>query len=113
MAVKGKPAAKRAEKKKSRIPKTTGISAARRAKTKRKTNLYKLCSEMNKLCIDAVDKEVVKRFKTLIDTSADEITKTSLHAVLSNPREVDFSSFHESILPYVKHYVFMIKRAKK
>jgi hypothetical protein len=82
-------------------------------KTRKKTSLLKLCSEMNKLVLDAVDKEIVKRFKILIDTSAEEITKTSLHAVLSSPDEVDINTFHESLQPYVKHYLFMVKRSCK
>ncbi len=82
-------------------------------KPKKKTNLHKLYSEMNKHAFDAVDKEVVKRFKTLIDTSAEEITKTSLDQIFSKTTEVDISSFHESLQPYIKHYVFMVKRVKK
>jgi hypothetical protein len=79
-------------------------------KPRRKTNLYKLCTEMNKNILDAVDKEVVKRFKTLIDTSAEEITKISLDTILSNPMEVEITSYHESLQPYIKHFIFMKKR---
>jgi len=86
---------------------------AKSGKARRKNNLLKLCSEMNRLVIDAVDKEVVKRFKTLIDTSADEITKASLDAILKNPGDVEVGSFHESIQPYLKHYIFMAKRNSK
>ncbi|HDP81471.1 MAG TPA: hypothetical protein ENN21_11570 [Spirochaetes bacterium] len=109
------PAKSKSPVKKPRKPAVSAAEAprAKKGKPKRKTNLYKLCSEMNRLCLDAVDKEVVKRFKTLIDTSAEEITKTSLHSVLSSPLEADLGAFHESIQPYVKHYVFMVKRAKK
>lgn len=79
-------------------------------KPRRKTNLYKLCTEMNKNILDAVDKEVVKRFKTLIDTSAEEITKISLDTILSNPMEVEINTYHESLQPYIKHFIFMKKR---
>jgi hypothetical protein len=79
-------------------------------KPKRKSNLLRLCSEMNKYATDAVDKEVVKRFKTLIDTSAEEITKSSLDSILSKNSEVDITNFHESLQPYIKHYVYMVRR---
>ncbi len=109
-----------AQKKKSGTGKSKPVSDKGKAKPKaksgkprRKSNLLKLCSVMNKLVIDAVDKEVVKRFRTLIDTSADEITKTSLDSVLKNPGDVEVSSFHESLQPYIKHYIFMAKRSLK
>ncbi|MBP7603085.1 MAG: hypothetical protein KBA15_04110 [Spirochaetes bacterium] len=109
-----------AQKKKSATAKARPVADREKAKPKaksgkprRKNNLLKLCSEMNRLVIDAVDKEVVKRFKTLIDTSAEEITKASLDAVLKNPGDVEAGSFHESLQPYIKHYIFMVKRNSK
>ncbi len=57
----------------------------RQKKIRKKNNLHRLCVEMNRLVIDANDKEYVRRFKTLIDTSAEEITKSSLDMVLSRP----------------------------
>ena len=109
-----------AQKKKSATAKARPVADREKAKPKaksgkprRKNNLLKLCSEMNRLVIDAVDKEVVKRFKTLIDTSAEEITKAILDAVLKNPGDVEAGSFHESLQPYIKHYIFMVKRNSK
>jgi hypothetical protein len=68
---------------------------------------------MNKVASDAVDKEIIKRFKTLIDTCEEDITKSSLLQVLKNSKDVDVNSFHESLQPYIKHYIFMVKRNKK
>ena len=82
----------------------------RSKKHKKKANLLKLYAEMNKYVVDAVDKEVVKRFRILIETSADEITKASLSQVLSRYHDVNISSYHESIQPYIKHYIYMVKR---
>ncbi len=90
-----------------------GAKPGKQKKTKRKTNLYKLYSDMNKRVHDAVDKEVVKRFKTLIDTSAEEITKSALDSVLHNPLEAEASNYEEGIQPYIKHYIFMVKRGAK
>ena len=91
--------------------KTSPSTKAKR--TKRKTNLLKLSTTMNKLAHDAVDKEVVKRFKTYIDTATEDISKTNLDQILKNSEELELSSFNESLQPYVKHYLFMKKREDK
>ena len=88
-------------------------SRVKRGRAKRKNNLLKLCSEMNKYYIDAVDKEIVKRFKTLIDTSEEDITKTSLINILKDPGNTELSQFNESFQPYIKHYLFMVKRESR
>lgn len=81
-----------------------------RKKTKRKTNLLRLCTTMGKEAEDAVDKEITRRFKTLIDTSDEDIPKTKIDIVLKQPNSVDINEFDESLQPYIKHYLFMIKR---
>ncbi len=94
-----------------KIPAKTTTS---KNKGKKRSNLLKLCSEMNNYVIDANDKEIIKRFKTSISSSIeDDITKTSLELILKTPKEVDVSEFTENIQPYIKHYLFMIKRKKK
>ena len=82
-------------------------------KKKKNANLSKLCTEMSKIAVDAVDKEVIKRFKTMIDTSEEDITKTSLNLIMKEPKNVDLNNFHEGLQPYIKHYLFMSKRNKK
>jgi hypothetical protein len=82
-----------------------------RANTKiKKINLLKLYSEMNKLSNDAVDKEVIKRFKIIIETSEEDITKKSLKLILKEPKNVNISDFNDSLQPYIKHYLFLMKR---
>jgi hypothetical protein len=83
-----------------------------KVKTK-KVNLLKLYSEMNKLTNDAVDKEVIKRFKIIIDTSEEDITKKSLLLILKEPKNVTVSDFGDSLQPYIKHYLFLIRRNKR
>lgn len=80
---------------------------------KRKTNLLRLCSDMSKYAVDANDKEIIKRFKTTILTSTDDISKSNLDIILNTPNETDLSVFSESLQAYVKHYLFMVKRSKK
>lgn len=95
-------------------PKTTTktVSQRRTRKTGRKVNLLKLCTEMNKMSHDAVDREIIKRFRTIIDTGEEDISKVKLSGVLNDPKNVDLSEFHESHQPYIKHYLFMLKRDK-
>ena len=68
---------------------------------------------MNKLTNDAVDKEVIKRFKIIIDTIEEDITKKSLLQILREPKSVTVSDFSDTLQPYIKHYLFLIKRNKR
>ena len=104
------------------VRKTTKKTAAKKARTtpkgaakvarvnKRKTNLLKLYAEMNKLIVDAVDREIIKRFKIIVETGEDDITKQSLLTVLKEPDATDPMSYEERLQPYIKHYLFMLKR---
>jgi hypothetical protein len=76
----------------------------------KKNNLLKLYSEMNKLSKDAVDKEVIKRFRIIIDTSEEDITKKSLELILNDQKNVNMTDFSDSLQPYIKHYLFLTKR---
>lgn len=104
---------------KSKTPTKSGKSTSKApSKTpakgkKRKTNLLRLCSEMNKYVIDANDKEIIKRFKTTIFSSSEDISKSSLDIILNSPKDVEIGLFSEILQPYIKHYLFMMKRDKK
>ncbi len=91
----------------------TAKKKAKSSRSAKKTSLLKLCAAMNKYVIDAVDKEIVKRFKILIDTIDDDITRQQLDQIMKDPESVELASFHEGLQPYVKHYIFMVKRNKK
>jgi len=84
--------------------------ADKKASLKRKTNLLKLYTAMTKMVIDAVDKEVVKRFKIIIDSAERDITKATLTEITKHNTMIDVSLFGEGLQPYVKHYIFMKKR---
>lgn len=77
---------------------------------KKKTNMLRLYSEMNKFVADAVDREILKRFKIIIESADDDITKSSVDAVIKHTDEIEVRQYHESLHPYIKHYVFMKKR---
>ena len=81
---------------------------------KKKPNLKKLLSKMDAMSFDAIDREVVKRFKILIETTNSDITKTMLEEILKNTKNnVDISIIDESIQPYIRHFLLMLKRASK
>lgn len=81
-------------------------------KNVKKTNLTKLYNHMHKMSIDAVDSEVIKRFKILIDACEEDLLKANIDTLIAEPKSADTSIFPEGFQPYVKHYVFMIKRDK-
>ena len=85
---------------------------AQKPKRKKNKNLSRLHSEMNKMVLDAVDREVIKRFKIIIDTSEEDLTKVNLTQLLKEPKSVDMSIYDESLQAYIKHYLFMKKREK-
>jgi len=81
-------------------------------KNVKKTNLTKLYNHMNKMSIDAVDSEVMKKFKVLIDSAEEDVPKAIIDSLISDPKTSDTSVFPEGLQPYVKHFIFMKKRMK-
>lgn len=77
---------------------------------KRKGNLMRLYTRMNKMTEDAVDREVVKRFRIIIDASEDDLPKTVIDTIIKAPLEVEVSDFDENMQPYLKHFIYMTKR---
>lgn len=92
---------------------TTVKKSTKKSRSTRKTNLLKLCSVMSKLAHDAVDKEVVKRFKILIEANDEDITKVELNTILKHYDGIELNQFHEGLQPYIRHYVFLMKRRAK
>ncbi|MBP8084279.1 MAG: hypothetical protein KAZ87_13855 [Spirochaetes bacterium] len=92
---------------------TTVKKTMKKNRIKKKTNLLKLYSVMNKLTHDAVDKEVVKRFKILIDSSDEDFTKAEVDGIIKHNQNLDLTHYHEGLQPYIRHYVFMAKRKIK
>ena len=56
---------------------------------KRKVNLLKLYELLNDLAKDAVDKEVAKRFKAIIDACEVDIKKTDLVNITRHYEKID------------------------
>lgn len=92
------------------MPVTGTKTGKKTRKNVRKTNLLRLYNRMTKLSSDAVDNEIVKRFKILVDASEEDLPKIEIDALLNNLSNIDTHTFPEGLQPYVKHYVFMVKR---
>ena len=92
-------------------PKAKSTTTKVRKNTK-KTNLTKLYNQMHKMSLDAVDNEIIKRFKILIDASEDDVSKNDVDQLMNDPKNSDASIFPEGLQPYVRHYIFMSKRQK-
>ncbi len=93
--------------------KKTNTTAVKKIKLKKKTNLMKLYSVMNKMSENAVDNEVIKKFKIIIEASEFDITKVALDGILKRPNDVVIKSFHESLHAYINHFLYMDKKNKK
>jgi len=79
-------------------------------KNLKKTNLLRVYNYMTKLSSDAVDNEILKRFKILIDASEEDLPKADIDTLLNDYKNADIHAFPEGLQPYVKHYLFMVKR---
>ena len=94
------------------MPAKAKSTAKKVRKNIKKTNLTKLYNQMHKMSLDAVDNEIIKRFKILIDASEEDVPKIDIDQLVSDPKSTDTSTFPEGLQPYVKHYIFMTKRDK-
>ncbi|MFA5518754.1 MAG: hypothetical protein WDA74_05800 [Spirochaetota bacterium] len=92
------------------MPVTGNKTGKKTRKNARKTNLLRLYNRMTKLTSDAVDNEIVKRFKILIDASEEDLPKIEIDTLLNDHNNIDTHAFPEGLQPYVKHYIFMVKR---
>lgn len=78
---------------------------------KRKVNLLKLHTHMHQISHDAVDKEITKRFKTVVDSAEEDISKNLLASIMKHYDTLDLNQFGEGMQPYIRHYIFMLKRS--
>lgn len=85
----------------------------KKGRSTRKVNLSRLYTAMNKMSEDAVDKEILKRFKILIDSCDQDLTKIAVDSVFKSPDAVDINEFHEGLQPYIRHYIYLVKKSAK
>jgi hypothetical protein len=67
---------------------------------------------MERLVVDAVDKGVCKRLRELIATGEVRIHPPLLRSMIRKPESVDVESVPEALLPFFRHYRFMLRREK-
>jgi len=68
---------------------------------------------MEELPFDAIDKEVCKKFRELLVTSAIPVDSGIVHAMLRAPENVSIESVPDELRPFFRHYQFMVNRDKR
>lgn len=69
-----------------------------------------IIAEMEKEAVDAVDSEVCKRFRQMVETEELIVSAADIKSLMQNPEKMDPSSFPEGVVPFLRHYRFMKKR---
>jgi len=68
---------------------------------------------MEELSLDAIDKEVCKKFRELLATGSIPVHLSMIHAMLRTPENVSIESVTDELRPFFRHYQFMVSRDKK
>jgi len=71
-----------------------------------------LISQMEAMSFDAVDAEVCKRFRQLLDKNEISVNAEPLRAFVANPEDSEIANFPDEIRPFLRHFRFMRKRQK-
>jgi hypothetical protein len=83
-------------------------------KNAKKKNLNVLLKEMEKLSEEPNDREICKKFKLLIESNVElDIPRQTMNEIIEDPEGIDDKDIPESIMPFIRHYIFMRKRAQK
>jgi hypothetical protein len=83
-------------------------------KSAKKKNLNILLKEMEKLSEEPNDREICKKFKLLIESNVElDIPRQTMSEIIENPENTEDKDIPESILPFIRHYIFMCKRSEK
>lgn len=77
------------------------------------SGVSKLLTSMKKMIEEVNDQEICRRLEILMNTEKDDLPGTMIKALLQSPADFDPSEVPEPYTQYVKHYLFMIKRAER
>ena len=73
----------------------------------------KLLEAMRSLCNEVNDQEICRRLETLMHTSKDDLSLSSITQLTENPLVFDPKEIPEPYTMYVKHFIYMVKRNEK
>lgn len=77
------------------------------------SGIARLLSSMKKMIEEVNDQEICRRLEILMNTEKDDLPPAMIKTLLQNPTGFDPSEVPEPYTQYVKHYLFMIKRADR
>ncbi len=73
----------------------------------------KLLSNMRKMIQEVNDQEICRRLDILMNTEKEDLPSQMVRRILDEPETFDPSEVPEPYTQYVKHYLYMIKRAQR
>lgn len=79
----------------------------------RHKNLLWFCAVLEKLSQDVIDREVCKRLKQMSDQLEYDLPDDIVQQIRSGMKDVQVELIGDSILPFYRHFQFMLKRRKK
>jgi len=67
---------------------------------------------MQKLANDAVDNEICRKLRDLIATNEIDMDPALLDSMIRTPRDVKHDTVPKELLPFFRHYLFLLRRQK-
>ena len=77
------------------------------------TNLLWLCSEMERMAEDVIDREICRRLRQFAGQVEFDLPGDVVHQIRSRGRSVEIETIPEPLLPFYRHFAFMLKRRRK
>ncbi len=78
-----------------------------------KPGIGKLLSLMRKMSVEVNDHEVCRKLEILMNSEKDDFTPALVKRVLELPADFDPREVPEPYTQYVRHYLYMVRRAQK
>jgi hypothetical protein len=77
------------------------------------TNLLWLCGEMEKMSEDVIDREICRRLRQFAGQVEFDLPLAVVQQIRSRSADVEIETIPEALVPFYRHYEFMIKRQRR
>ncbi|MCR9144584.1 MAG: hypothetical protein NXI24_20260 [bacterium] len=78
-----------------------------------RTNLLWLCTEMEKMSEDVIDREICRRLRQFAGQVEFDLPLEIVQQIRSKGGAVTVEMIPEPLLPFYRHFAFMLKRRRK
>lgn len=78
-----------------------------------RTNLLWLCTEMEKMSEDVIDREICRRLRQFAGQVEFDLPFEVVQQIRSRDGVVAVDIIPEPLIPFYRHYAFMVKRRRK